>query len=82
MDQSDIDMNLEYLDTIDLPIPMYKEEICEYMERADFMSNKRDFPKQLKNELFRFLSVDDVTAYLQKRFKIRIERDAYTVRVI
>jgi hypothetical protein len=70
MREEDRKLNIEYLNSIDLPKPMYHEEICEYMERADWFANKNKLPKELKGELFRFLDEDDVSGYLYKRFNV------------
>ena len=76
-----IDLNLEYLDTLKLPKPMYKEEVCEYMERVDLMMKKNKYPPELNNELFHFLTEAEVVEYLKKRFKIKVLEEGHTFRI-
>lgn len=79
MTEIEIEKNVEYLDTLKLPKPLYKEEICDYIERADSMFDKSKYPKELKNELFHCLTEAQVAWYLRERFGTDIDENMRVV---
>lgn len=82
MEQSDIEMNIAFLDGLKLPKPIYREEICEYMDRVDAKSDRSKYPKELKNEAFHFLAEEQVVSYLMKRLNAVIVAEGHTFRFI
>lgn len=82
MEQADIEMNIKFLNTLKLPKPIYREEVCDYMDRVDMESDRSKYPKELKNEAFHFLTEQRAADYLEERLNIKIVSEGHTFRFI
>ena len=61
-------LNKDFLDTLDLPVPKYGEDVRDYLDRIEPMFADVEFPEELHGCLNDHLDLAELGEYLVNRF--------------
>lgn len=64
--------NERVLNGLDLPEPEDGQDLYAYKKLAELSVSVHVLPPELKECLFNFMAEDEIAAYLQKRFGVRV----------
>lgn len=67
-----IAFNERVLDGLDLPEPEDGQDLRAYKKLAELSVSAHVLPPEMKGCLFNFMAEDEIAAYLQKRFGVRV----------
>lgn len=65
--------NEKVLDRLDLPEPEDGQDLRDYKKTAERLFADEILPPEMKGCLFNFMAEDEIAAYLQKRYGVRVK---------
>lgn len=73
--------NEKVLNGFDLPEPEDGQDLRAYKKLAELSVSVHVLPPEMKGCLFNFMAEDEIAAYLQKRFGVRVRPETrYIIR--